>query len=209
MKPRDFHDLFSAKGAAPSQPRATPWVSDSPTYRGPTARPILSANGAAPRQPRATPWVRAAPWILNGMINRGPSARPKCRATVRSGLQPSNILHRQSPLGRALPLKGATMKKEWETKKLVDVATLQRGFDLPTQDRSSGDVTLVTSSGISDTVSKSAVLFILVHLVSSKARRFHLKALQLSCPEMEQTSEKYSIMMGNLKPTNELTLSMS
>ena len=49
------------------------------------------------------------------------------------------------------------MKKGWQTKKLVDVATLQRGFDLPTQDRSSGDVPLVTSSGISDTVSKSAV----------------------------------------------------
>ena len=49
------------------------------------------------------------------------------------------------------------MKKGWETKKLVDVATLQRGFDLPTQDRSSGDVPLVTSSGISDTVSKSAI----------------------------------------------------
>ena len=49
------------------------------------------------------------------------------------------------------------MKKGWQTKKLVDVATLQRGFDLPTQDRSSGDVPLVTSSGISDSVSKSAV----------------------------------------------------
>ena len=49
------------------------------------------------------------------------------------------------------------MKTGWKTKKLVDVATLQRGFDLPRQDRSSGDVPLVTSSGISDTVSKSAV----------------------------------------------------
>ena len=49
------------------------------------------------------------------------------------------------------------MKNGWLTKKLVDVATLQRGFDLPTQDRSSGDVPLVTSSGIGDTVSKSAV----------------------------------------------------
>jgi len=49
------------------------------------------------------------------------------------------------------------MKKEWQTKKLVDVATLQRGFDLPTQDRLSGDVPLVTSCGISDTHNKSAV----------------------------------------------------
>lgn len=49
------------------------------------------------------------------------------------------------------------MKKGWQTKKLGDVVTLQRGFDLPTQDRSSGDVPLVTSSGITDTVSKSAV----------------------------------------------------
>ena len=46
------------------------------------------------------------------------------------------------------------MKKGWQTKKLVEVATLQRGFDLPTQDRLSGDIPLVTSSGISD---KSAV----------------------------------------------------
>jgi type I restriction enzyme S subunit len=49
------------------------------------------------------------------------------------------------------------MKKEWQTKKLGDVATLQRGFDLPTQDRVSGSVPLVTSSGISDTHNKSAV----------------------------------------------------
>jgi type I restriction enzyme S subunit len=49
------------------------------------------------------------------------------------------------------------MKQGWQIKKLVDVATLQRGFDLPTQERSSGDVLLVTSSGISDAVSKSAV----------------------------------------------------
>lgn len=49
------------------------------------------------------------------------------------------------------------MRTEWQTKKLVDVATLQRGFDLPTQERLSGAVPLVTSSGISDTVSKSAV----------------------------------------------------
>jgi type I restriction enzyme, S subunit len=49
------------------------------------------------------------------------------------------------------------MTKAWQTKKLVDVATLQRGFDLPTQDRVSGDVPLVTSSGISDTHNKSAV----------------------------------------------------
>ena len=49
------------------------------------------------------------------------------------------------------------MKEGWETKKLIDVATLQRGFDLPTQDRSDGTIPLVTSSGISDTVSESAV----------------------------------------------------
>ncbi len=49
------------------------------------------------------------------------------------------------------------MKNGWQTKKLVDVATLQRGFDLPTQDRVSGHVPLVTSSGITDTHHKSAV----------------------------------------------------
>lgn len=49
------------------------------------------------------------------------------------------------------------MRDGWQTKKLVDVATLQRGFDLPAQDRTYGGIPLVTSSGISDTVSKSAV----------------------------------------------------
>lgn len=49
------------------------------------------------------------------------------------------------------------MKKGWERKKLGDVATLQRGFDLPTQERISGDVPLVTSSGITDTHNKSLV----------------------------------------------------
>jgi type I restriction enzyme S subunit len=47
--------------------------------------------------------------------------------------------------------------KGWGTKKLGEVATLQRGFDLPTQDRVSGEYPLVSSSGISDTHHKSAV----------------------------------------------------
>ena len=47
--------------------------------------------------------------------------------------------------------------KGWQSKKLVDVATLQRGFDLPTQDRVSGEVPLVSSSGVSDTITNSAV----------------------------------------------------
>ncbi len=49
------------------------------------------------------------------------------------------------------------MKKGWETKRLGDVATLQRGFDLPTQDRVAGEFPLVTSSGINDTHHKYAV----------------------------------------------------
>jgi type I restriction enzyme S subunit len=49
------------------------------------------------------------------------------------------------------------MKEVWQLKRLGDVATLQRGFDLPTHQRASGDVPLVTSSGISDMVDKSAV----------------------------------------------------
>jgi type I restriction enzyme S subunit len=49
------------------------------------------------------------------------------------------------------------MKAGWQTKKLGDVATLQRGFDLPIQDRVSGEFPLVSSSGISDTHHKSAV----------------------------------------------------
>lgn len=49
------------------------------------------------------------------------------------------------------------MKQGWQTKKLVEVATLQRGFDLPTQSRVNGDIPLVTSSGINDTHNRSAV----------------------------------------------------
>jgi type I restriction enzyme S subunit len=49
------------------------------------------------------------------------------------------------------------MKNGWQTKTLGEVATLQRGFDLPTQDRVGGVYPLVSSSGISDTHHKSAV----------------------------------------------------
>jgi type I restriction enzyme S subunit len=49
------------------------------------------------------------------------------------------------------------MRAGWQAKKLGDVATLQRGFDLPTQRRVNGKVPLVTSSGISDTHNISAV----------------------------------------------------
>jgi type I restriction enzyme, S subunit len=49
------------------------------------------------------------------------------------------------------------MKVGWECKKLGGVATLQRGFDLPTQDRVSGEYQLVSSSGVIDTHHKSAV----------------------------------------------------
>jgi type I restriction enzyme S subunit len=49
------------------------------------------------------------------------------------------------------------MKTGWIRKKLVDVATLQRGFDLPTHDRVSGEFPLVSSSGISDTHHRCAV----------------------------------------------------
>jgi len=49
------------------------------------------------------------------------------------------------------------MKNGWQTKKLRDVATLQRGFDLPTQDRVSGIYPLVSSSGVIDSHHESAV----------------------------------------------------
>jgi type I restriction enzyme S subunit len=49
------------------------------------------------------------------------------------------------------------MKTHWQTKKLIEVATLQRGFDLPTQNRVAGEYPLVTSSGVTDTHHKSAV----------------------------------------------------
>jgi type I restriction enzyme, S subunit len=46
--------------------------------------------------------------------------------------------------------------KGWTSKRLGDVATLQRGFDLPTQSRISGEIPLVSSSGIIDTHNVSA-----------------------------------------------------
>jgi type I restriction enzyme S subunit len=49
------------------------------------------------------------------------------------------------------------VKNGWQTKKLGDVATLQRGFDLPTQDRVSGEFPLVSSSGVIDTHDKRGV----------------------------------------------------
>jgi len=52
---------------------------------------------------------------------------------------------------------GVGMKNGWQTTKLGEVATLQRGFDLPTQDRVSGQHPLVSSSGIIDTHHLSAV----------------------------------------------------
>jgi len=49
------------------------------------------------------------------------------------------------------------VRAAWQTKRLGDVATLQRGFDLPTQVRVAGEFPLVSSSGISDTHHKSAI----------------------------------------------------
>lgn len=49
------------------------------------------------------------------------------------------------------------MKTGWEYRKLGDVCTLQRGFDLPTQNRIAGSYPLVSSSGIIDTHNKGPV----------------------------------------------------
>ena len=49
------------------------------------------------------------------------------------------------------------MADEWEEVPLGDVITLQRGFDLPSQDRKPGKVPIVSSSGISDYHSKVGV----------------------------------------------------
>jgi len=49
------------------------------------------------------------------------------------------------------------MREEWDIKRLGDVATLQRGFDLPIQDRIQGVVPIISSSGPSDTHHEAAV----------------------------------------------------
>ncbi|MFZ1010569.1 MAG: restriction endonuclease subunit S [Candidatus Sulfotelmatobacter sp.] len=50
------------------------------------------------------------------------------------------------------------MAGDWTEKLLGDVLTLQRGFDLPTQDRGTGAVPIVSSSGISGTHSEHKVI---------------------------------------------------
>ena len=40
------------------------------------------------------------------------------------------------------------MSDNWKTYKLGDIATLQRGFDLPTQDRINGNIPIIAASGI-------------------------------------------------------------
>jgi len=47
--------------------------------------------------------------------------------------------------------------EEWEVKKLIDVATLQRGFDLPAKDRTKGKYPLASSNGITDSHDKYKV----------------------------------------------------
>jgi type I restriction enzyme S subunit len=49
------------------------------------------------------------------------------------------------------------MKDGWQPKRLGDVATLQRGFDLPRRNRVSGEFPLVSSSGIIDTHNEGRV----------------------------------------------------
>ena len=51
----------------------------------------------------------------------------------------------------------ANTGKDWEEKKLVDVCTLQRGFDLPKRLRKNGRFPLASSSGIIDTHSECKV----------------------------------------------------
>lgn len=49
------------------------------------------------------------------------------------------------------------MRVTWTHKRLAEVCTLQRGFDLPTKDRKPGDNPLVSSSGIADFIDQSKV----------------------------------------------------
>jgi type I restriction enzyme S subunit len=49
------------------------------------------------------------------------------------------------------------VNSEWKIGPLRNIATLQRGFDLPHRERKSGMVPIVTSSGIGETHSESRV----------------------------------------------------
>ena len=54
-------------------------------------------------------------------------------------------------------LKGQGMANEWKECSLGDVIELKRGYDLPQKERLSGDVPLVSSSGVTDTHAKAMV----------------------------------------------------
>ena len=70
------------------------------------------------------------------------SARELFDATLRSVLSPPDDFK---------------LRSGWEVKALIDVATLQRGFDLPKKERTPGQYPLVTSSGVTDTHNQAKV----------------------------------------------------
>jgi len=63
----------------------------------------------------------------------------------------------RSEVAFATSSRGSTMPEDWRGAPLGGVLTLQRGFDLPSQDRLPGEVAVVSSSGISGTHSEAKV----------------------------------------------------
>ena len=103
--------------------------------------------------------------LLTGRVCVPLSFRTESRIVVRDKLRgernPLNVAsskNSDNPHSRDFSLSvGMTKKTElgeipggWEVKDLVNVATLQRGFDLPIQDRTHGKYPLATSNGITD-----------------------------------------------------------
>jgi len=87
-----------------------------------------------------------------GILDKAFEGIATAKANAERNLQNARALF-ESHLQSVFTQRG----QGWVTKRLVEVCVLQRGFDLPTRSRSSGDYPLVSSSGISDTHNEGPV----------------------------------------------------
>jgi type I restriction enzyme S subunit len=95
-----------------------------------------------------------------GVLDEAFAGLATAQAHAAQNLQNARALfesHLQSVFTQPALSKAEGRGKGWVEKRLGDFATLQRGFDLPVQDRVSGAFPIVTSSGKSDTHHKAAV----------------------------------------------------
>lgn len=99
--------------------------------------------------------------LTKGALERIPITKPPLEEQKRIAaiLDKTNDIHRNSELGASLQNELISNvflemfgdprinEKNWPTKPLIEVATLQRGFDLPVQNRVPGSVPILASNG--------------------------------------------------------------